>query len=413
MNEWLVVRRPRPEQRRATVLPEPVANTASATESGRHDQSKVARETAETQDDLAAGHEIDTAARSMPMSLIKPLVNSDALATNETLVKAREMGATWGLRALGVDPERFDGAGVTVAVIDTGIERLHPAFAHIPQAAIIEKDFTVKPDGECGVWGDSDGHGTHCAATICGDVVDGVRIGIAPKIKTLLVAKALGGERGSAALLDALDWAVGGRADVISMSLGFDFVGYQKYLIAKEGYPENAAISMALTAFRDNIRVFDAWMMLLQTRRKEGFDPLIIAATGNESDRPSFVVNKASPSEAASVVAVGAINQAFGIAHFSNVNPTFVGPGVDVLSAGKADKLTVMSGTSMACPHIAGLAALYWQAARSGGPKATAERVLRMMATSAEDHFNAFKLFAPADVGGGMPHAPGVKPSPG
>jgi hypothetical protein len=173
----------------------------------------------------------------------------------------------------------------------------------------------------------------------------------------------------------------------------------------------NAAISMALTAFRDNIRVFDAWMQLLRTRRKQGFDPLVIAATGNESNRPSFVVDKASPSEAESVVAVGAIDEAFRIAPFSNTNPAFVGPGVDVVSAGIDAELAMMSGTSMACPHIAGLAALYWQAARSGGSPATAERVFRMMATSAEGHSQPFSLHLRADIGEGMPRAPGVKPS--
>ena len=148
---------------------------------------------------------------------------------------------------------------------------------------------------------------------------------------------------------------------------------------------------------------------MLQTRRKQGVDPLVIAAAGNESDRPSFVVEKVSPSEAESVVAVGAVDEAFVIAPFSNTHPTFVGPGVDVLSAGIAAELAVMSGTSMACPHIAGLAALYWQAARSGALPATAERVLRMMAVSAEEHLGRFKVRQFADVGGGMPHVSGVR----
>jgi hypothetical protein len=100
------------------------------------------------------------------------------------------------------------------------------------------------------------------------------------------------------------------------VSLGFDFVKYQKSLIAKQIHPD-AATSMALAAFRDNIRVLDVWMQELRTRRKQGFDPLVIAATGNESNRPTFVVEKVSPSEAESVIAVGAIDEAFGIARFS------------------------------------------------------------------------------------------------
>ena len=253
---------------------------------------------------------------------------------------------------------------------------------------------------------------THCAGTICGGTVDGVQIGVASNIERLFVAKAIGGTRGSAALLDALNWAAFTvRADVISMSLGFDFVGYRKSLTAANVHPD-AATSMALIAFRDNIRVFDAWMNELRARRKEGFDPLIVAASGNESGRPTFVVGKASPSEADSVIAVGAVDATLAIAPFSNADPTFVGPGVNVISAGIKEQLSVLSGTSMACPHVAGLAALYWQFARSTGPTATAERVQRLMATSAEEHFQEFQAHEPSDVGGGMPRAPGRRPTP-
>jgi subtilisin family serine protease len=409
MKEWLVVRRSHPTRSGGLASPEPIANTVSATEPSPYDKPIVALEQADTQDNLSDPHQIDTAVEPMPMSLVEPF-ETTRTATEEILLKAKQLGTPWGLRALGVDPKQFDGGGVSVAIIDTGIKRSHPAFAHMQASAIEEADFTEEPSGAFGNACDSRGHGTHCAATICGGVVDGIRIGVAPKIKTLLVAKAIGGKRGSAALLDALNWAVSKKADVISMSLGFDFIKYQKSLTTDLIHPDQAT-SMALTAFRDNIRVFDAWMQGLRTRRKDGFDPLVIAASGNESKRPTFVVEKASPSEAESVIAVGAIDETFGIAPFSNAHPTFVGPGVDVLSAGIAQDLTVMSGTSMACPHIAGLAALYWQYARSGGPPATAERVLRLMATSAEEHFGLFTSHRRDDVGGGMPRAPAVKAS--
>jgi subtilisin family serine protease len=410
MKEWLVIRRPRPIRSGRVESAEPIATTLSATEPGPSDARKVGLEQADTQDDLRDRHEIDAAAQPMPMSLIEPIMAKLA-ATEEVLLKAKEMGTPWGLRAIGVDPGRFDGSGVSVAVIDTGIHRLHPAFAHMPQEAIEEADFTEKPSGTFVTAPDSNGHGTHCAATICGGVINGIRLGIAPNIKKLLVAKAIGGRRGSAALLDALNWAVSKEADVISMSLGFDFVKYRETLVT-EGIHPDAATSMALAAFRDNIRVFDTWMQWLRTRRKQGFDPLVIAASGNESNRPIFVVEKASPSEAEGVISVGAIDEAYCIARFSNAHPTFVGPGVNVLSAGIDQELAVMSGTSMACPHIAGLAALYWQAARSGGLPATAERIVRMMATSAEEHFEPFKSHSFADIGSGMPRAPGLKSTP-
>jgi subtilisin family serine protease len=353
------------------------------------------------------------AAGPMPVSLIAPVAIEQAKAADTILRDSKAAGAAWGLKLLGVDPKRFNGKGVKVAIIDTGIKRNHPAFAHL-NGAIDEADFTSVPAGILGDGAalDSNGHGTHCAGTICGGTVDGVRIGVAPNIERLFVAKALGGTRGTAALLDALNWAAYTvRADVISMSLGFDFVGYREALVAANVHPD-AATSMALTAFRDNIRVFDAWMNELKARRKDEADPLIVAATGNESDRPTFVVGKASPSEADSIVAVGAVDEALAVARFSNTEPTLVGPGVEVISAGINEELTVLSGTSMACPHIAGLAALYWQFARFGGPKATAERVQRMLITSAEDHFKEFATHQPSDVGSGMPRAPGVLPPP-
>ncbi|WP_160118758.1 S8 family serine peptidase [Bradyrhizobium vignae] len=382
-----------------------------ANETPPHDHLKVGVEQADVRDGLQDWRDIETAAPPMPMSLIEPLSCEPADA-QELLRQSRQAGIAWGLRAMGVDLSKFDGAGVSVAVIDTGIKRSHAAFAHIPQDAILEADFTGKPNGVhgFGTAEDSRGHGTHCAATICGGVVDGVRIGVAPKIDRLLIAKAIGGDRGSAALLEALSWAVAERVDVISMSLGFDFVGYRGTLIGK-GVHDKTATSMALTAFRDNIRVFDAWMEELRSRRKQRYDPLVIAASGNESGRPTYVVEKASPSEAESVIAVGAIDETFAVAPFSNIHPSFVGPGVNVLSAGIHEELAVMSGTSMACPHIAGLAALYWQAARLSGA-ATSARVLRMMENSADENFGPFQSHVQADVGMGMPRAPeGLKTS--
>ena len=406
----MVVRRDQPSPSNRRRGPAPIAKTATSQGIPQPAVHRVRVEQAESPQKLANPKEIGTVARPMAVSLIAP-IRIKAAAAEAMLRDTKAVGVTWGLKLLGADPKRFDGAKVKVAIIDTGIKRDHPAFAHL-KGAIEEADFTHTPRGVFGngVADDIDGHGTHCAGTICGGVVDGVRIGVAPNIERLFVAKAIGGTRGSAALLDALDWAVATGAEVISMSLGFDFVGYREQLVAESFHPD-AATSMALTAFRDNIRVFDTWMAQVRARRKDGADPLVVAATGNESGRPTFVVEKASPAEADTVVAIGAVDASLAIAPFSNINPTFVGPGVDVISAGIEENLSVLSGTSMACPHVAGLAALYWQLARSGGPAATAERVRQMMASSAEQHFAEFKTHEPFDIGGGMPRAPGVQPT--
>ena len=90
-------------------------------------------------------------APSIPITLIRPTASSEG-----TLPTDREV--TWGVAAVKADASPYAGTGVTVAVLDTGIDKLHPAFRGI-EKRIEEKDFTG--DGN----GDFDGHGTHCAGT--------------------------------------------------------------------------------------------------------------------------------------------------------------------------------------------------------------------------------------------------------
>ena len=85
------------------------------------------------------------------------------------------------------DRSTWTGEGVTVAVLDTGIDSKHPAFAGVD---IVEKDFTGTGNG------DRQGHGTHCAGTIFGRDVDGKRIGVARGVKRALIGKVLGDEGG-------------------------------------------------------------------------------------------------------------------------------------------------------------------------------------------------------------------------
>jgi subtilisin family serine protease len=141
-------------------------------------------------------------------------------------------------------------------------------------------------------------------------------------------------------------------------------------------------------------------------QRPGGYDPLIFAASGNASDHPNYAVDKESPAAAAGVFSVGAIDEQGKIAPFSNINPVFVGPGVEVVSAKSGGGLKVLSGTSMACPHLAGLAALYFSALRTSGQRATSRRVERALRNSAADRFVAGQSFT--HLGDGMPRVPGA-----
>jgi hypothetical protein len=132
MKEWLVVRRRPPVRSGALEGAEPIART-SEIRPPSDDSPKVSIEQADSPTALPNREEIVTAGSPMPMSLIEPIACEPA-AIQEIILKAKATGVTWGLRILGVDPTRFRGTGVSVAIIDTGIERSYPAFSHMPDA---------------------------------------------------------------------------------------------------------------------------------------------------------------------------------------------------------------------------------------------------------------------------------------
>lgn len=138
-------------------------------------------------------------AESMSLSLVKPLANRQLRKTelqDAPLDQLKADGVTWGIKEVGADFCLPDGRGVTVAVLDTGIDMSHEAFDD-GKLNIVTKNFTGTVDN------DTDGHGTHCAATIFGRDVDGCRIGVAPGVRDALIAKVIGGDAGTEALLRA------------------------------------------------------------------------------------------------------------------------------------------------------------------------------------------------------------------
>ncbi len=312
--------------------------------------------------------EVVAVTAAMPTRLIAP---SDSSAENDE-------GDAWGILAVGASGSHYSGDGVQVAVLDTGIDPDHAAFNGIN---ITSEDFT-------GGGGDADenGHGTHCSGTIFGRDVDGGRIGIAKGINDVLIGRVLNGVgAGSSEMaFRGLQWAAEQGAKVISMSLGFDFPGMVRDRVA-QGWPVDLATSVALEAYRGNLRMFDALMAMI--RAWEAFRPgcVVVAAAGNESRRqidPSYQVAASLPSAAEGVLSVGALartGQSYALAPFSNSFPRLCGPGVAIKSACRGGGLHTMSGTSMACPHVAGVAALWWEASRKAGLPVTAPTVIARM----------------------------------
>jgi subtilisin family serine protease len=251
-------------------------------------------------------------------------------------------GVTWGLDRLGV-PEvwarGFTGETVLVGHLDTGIDGKHPAL----RGAIAEfAEFDWLGDPVPGaVAHDSNEHGTHTAGTIAGRKVRSSSFGVAPGAK-LASALVIEGGNVVARVLAGLDWVVELKVRIVSMSLGL------------RGYHED-------------------FLPLTRILRARGILPIF--AVGNEGPGTSR-----SPGNYAEALSVGASDRKGQVADFSSsqkfrraadpVVPDVVGPGVDVESSVPGG-YALMSGTSMATPHIAGLAALLFQAK----PEATAEEV--------------------------------------
>ncbi|GAA2849540.1 peptidase [Actinoplanes cyaneus] len=225
----------------------------------------------------------------------------------------------------------LDGAGVTVAVLDTGVDATHPDLAGRVTAA---RDFSGS-----GSTADGFGHGTHVASIAAGGR------GVAPGAR-LLVGKVLDdtGNGYESGIIEGMQWAVDSGARVINMSLG--------------GSATDGTDPMSVAV--DELSAGGA---------------LFVVAAGNEGG--DYTVG--TPGAATSALTVGAVDRDDRLAEFSSrgprlqdqgLKPEITAPGVDIVAARAAgtamgtpvDELyTAASGTSMATPHVAGAAAILAQ----------------------------------------------------
>ena len=344
--------------------------------------------------EVGRNRDVESVAPVIPMKLIAPV---DVASAADPL----DNGSTWGIKAVGADTSPFSGEGIRVAVLDTGIDAAHPAFDGVE---LLRKNFTSESDE------DLHGHGTHCAGTIFGRAIDGTRIGVAPGVGTALIGKVLGEEGGGSDLiLVAIEWALQNGAQVISMSLGIDFPGLVAEL-ERQDVPTELATSMALEGYRANVLLFERLASLVQARATFTGPCLLVAAAGNESRRdqdPNFVIAVSPPAAAEGMVSVAAVGpdpEGFSIATFSNGGARLSGPGVGVLSAMPGGALTSMSGTSMATPHVAGVAALWAEKLQQAGELTQQRFTDRLVASATTAGLKPG--FNPSDIGNGMVRAP-------
>ncbi|MFD3452290.1 S8 family peptidase [Streptomyces sp. NPDC058691] len=252
----------------------------------------------------------------------------------------------------------YDGKGVTVAVLDTGVDATHP---DLKDRVGAEKNFSESPDTV-----DRVGHGTHVASIVAGSGAksDGKFQGVAPGAR-LIVGKVLddSGTGYDSGIIAGMQWAVAQGAKVVNLSLG------------GQDSPETDPIEQAVNDLSADSGT------------------LFVVAAGNEGPGAGTI---GTPGSAAAALTVGAVDRTDAIAEFSSrgpavdgsLKPDLTAPGVDIVAAKAAegvegdpaaDGYVSMSGTSMATPHVAGAAAIIAQE----HPDWTGERIKAALTGSA------------------------------
>lgn len=273
---------------------------------------------------LASDQRVRDVQLAPQVSLIRP---------TRTAAASKGSGISWAVERIGAPAlwaAGFDGTGVLIGHLDTGVDPSHPALsgavAAFAEFDVLGKQVRAKPH-------DTGSHGTHTAGTLVGRKVGQARFGVAPGA-TLASAIVIEGGDLVARILGGMDWAIAQGVRILNMSLGL----------------------------RGNTPAF---LSLTQQLRLRGVLPVF--AIGNEGPGTSRM-----PGNYAEALSVGAsdkrdrVDDDSGSQRFARPNdplvPDLVAPGVDILSCLPGGKYGEMAGTSMAAPHVAGLAALLLQA---------------------------------------------------
>ena len=273
-----------------------------------------------------------------------------ALLVLGLLLAPATIADNWWIQSYGFDQTQLDGAGVTIAVIDTGIDSSHP---DLLGTVIDGVDFSTVgvPNGTSGV-GSSSFHGTMVASLIAGQGSTGSGvIGVAPKAKLLAISIGLGvpGSNTDEQIAQAVRWAVDHDADIINLSLTRN----------SQTWPRSWDEAFSY-AFENDV--------------------LVVAAAGNRTDQSS---RPSAPATIPGVVSVGGVtkNQEPAEASTAGLGVAISAPAEDLLGAYPGEGYRLWDGSSAAAPLVSGLLALMKQA----DPKASANDLIKRLLTSATD----------------------------
>ncbi|MCX2947379.1 S8 family peptidase [Lentzea sp. NEAU-D7] len=274
---------------------------------------------------------------------------------------------------------------VTVGVLDTGVDDLHPDLKPNFDTANSASCAYGKLDTRTGSWRDSDTHGTHVAGTIAAAKNGSGMVGVAPNVKIASVRIA---EKPSGLFFPENTIC----AMVFSGDRGFEVTNNSYYT---DPWLFNCPDNADQDAILEGVKRAVAYA--------EGKGVLNVAAAGNENYN---LANKSSdstspndstpaqrtvtnaclsvPTEVAGVVSVASISSTNSKSSFSNYGTDKIhiaAPGDSVYSTVPGGRFGTKSGTSMASPHVAGVAALL----KSANPTATPAQLRTLLATQADD----------------------------
>jgi bacillopeptidase F len=321
---------------------------------------------------------VNGAVLHIPSTQLKDLARDEAISSILADRKAHLVGTTqdsdespqgkftYGLEKINLPALRqkapnITGQGVRVGVIDTGIDATHP---DLKDRLLLFKDFVNNKTEPY----DDNSHGTHVSGTIAGGNASGTSVGVAPGAK-IIMGKVFSstGAASDSDLLKAMQWMADPdgnpehQPQIVSNSWGSDAPDGSKD-------PMDEPLCKAIAGWA-----------------KVGI--LAVFAAGNEGPDSGTV---GIPGACPQALTVGATDKNDDLAYFSSrgpstwksgaiIKPTVSAPGVDVISTIPGGGYKAYSGTSMATPHVAGLAALVVQAV----PNVTIENVQKLIIAGA------------------------------